>query len=109
MELERSGCEVGRGDGDGSGDACDQVDISSDTGVNDNDVIDRDTGAELEEEDTAVEDTGSLLPDTEGSAEPSPAPRKKKDDGCSSVGSSSAGRLAMSLLAVVVWRRRRLA
>ena len=95
------------GNGDGSGYACDQVEISSDTGVNDNDIIDRDTGAEFEEEDTAVEDTGTLLPDTEGSAEPAPAPKKKKDDGCSSAGSSSAGWLAMSLLAVAVWRRRR--
>jgi uncharacterized protein (TIGR03382 family) len=59
---------------------------------------------ELEEEDTAVEDTGTLLPDTEGSAAPAPAP-KKKDDGCSAAG-SSAGWLAVGLLAVVVWRRR---
>jgi uncharacterized protein (TIGR03382 family) len=83
------------------------VEISSDTGVNDNDIIDRDTGVELEEEDTAVEDTGTLLPDTEGSAEPAPAP-KKKDDGCSAAG-SSAGWLAVGLLAVALWRRRLLA
>jgi cysteine-rich repeat protein len=92
------------GNGDGTGYACDPVEISSDTGVNDNDIIDRDTGVELEEEDTAVEDTGTLLPDTEGSAAPAPAP-KKKDDGCSAAG-SSAGWLAVGLLAVVVWRRR---